>query len=48
MFPIDPMSPEAQDMMEEFAEEIVRHAKLAIREKKMLLRELNNFGDEDY
>jgi hypothetical protein len=47
MSPIDPMSPEAQDMMEEYAELIVRHAKLSIHNKKLELRELNTFYQED-
>lgn len=47
MTPIDPMSPEAQDLMNEYAEQIVRHAKMSLHSKKLELRELNTFYQED-
>jgi hypothetical protein len=46
--PIDPMSFEAQVEMYRYADEIRRHAVEVIHDQKCRLRELNNFGDEDY
>jgi hypothetical protein len=45
---IDPMSFEAQVEMYKYADAIRRHAAEVIHDQKCKLRELNNFGDEDY
>lgn len=39
---IDPMSAEAQDMMDEYNTEIVAHARRRIWEQKQALRALND------
>jgi hypothetical protein len=42
MTPIDPMSPEAQDFMNEYNTRIIAHARQRIWDQKTQLRELND------